>query len=312
MKVIYAATPQFAIKPLEALLDSGVDVALVITQTDKMNARGNKVVFSPVKQAAIARGIEVYQPQRINTPEAIEKIATYGADILITAAYGQILREAVLNLPRLGSVNIHASALPRWRGAAPINRAIMAGDAQSGVTIMQMDCGMDTGDILLLEEVAILPEMTAGELHDALSVLGACLIKRFVKDPEGYLARKTPQDDAQATHAAKLDKAELFLDFNDAAETLHNKIRGLSPAPGARCFLDGKLLKILRSEIVDKQPGISAGSIVAYNHKDGFVVAAKDACLRLKSVQLEGKKALGDDAFIRGYQPAEAVLKPVK
>ncbi len=310
MKIIYAATPQFAIRPLEALLEAGEDIALIITQADKVNARGNKIVFSPVKQLAIEYGIEVFQPQSINAPEAIQKIAECDADVLITAAYGQIVRPQVLALPRLGCINIHASALPRWRGAAPINRAIMAGDEKSGVTIMQMDRGMDTGDILLLEEVAVTPDMTAGELHDILSEVGARLIVKFAVDAEKYLKRKTVQDDALATHAAKIEKTELFLDFEDAAPALHNKIRGLSPAPCARCVLDGKILKIYESKLCDTMSGDKAGTIVSFDHKDGFVVAAKDGCLRLKSVQLEGKRRLSGEEFVRGYTPKQWLLKP--
>ncbi len=308
MKIIYAGTPGFAVPPLEAIVQAGHEVVLVITQPDRVNARGGKISISPVKKTALTLGLPVFQPEKINTEKSISQLREYEANYLVTAAYGQILKEEVLALPKNGCVNIHASLLPQLRGAAPIHRAVMSGMNQSGITIMEMDKGMDTGDIILQRATEILPTMTAGELHDVLSVLGAEMIVDFLADAENSWAAKQKQNDAEASIAAKIQKKELFVDFNNDAKILYNKIRGLSPVPAARCMLDGKVLKIYESQTVDWSKGARPGEIVAFDAKKGFIAKAANNALRLKQVQIEGKKRLEDTQFVIGYNKKDSIL----
>jgi methionyl-tRNA formyltransferase len=308
MKIIYAATPDFAVEPLKAILGTGQKVDLIITQPDKVNARGNKVIVSPIKEMALEYNIELFQPKNINSSESIQHIKCYKPELLITAAYGQILKEEILNIPAYGCVNIHASLLPALRGAAPINRAIMNGLDKSGITIMKMDKGMDTGDIILQKEIQIESAMTAGILHDKLSELGSELIVKFLEDVEGYLAASQKQDDSKASIASKISKGELFIDFNDEGQNIYNKIRGLSPQPTARCYINNKILKIYQCEIIDKDFNNKAGEIVYFDKKNGFIVKTKDGALRFTKMQLEGKKILDDIPFIIGYNIKEDII----
>ncbi len=307
MKIIYAATPDFAIAPLKAILNSDSKVELIITQPDKVNARGNKVIVSPIKEIALKYNIELFQPENINSAESVQYIKSFGPELLITAAYGQILKEDILNIPIHGCVNIHASLLPKLRGAAPINRAIMNGMDKSGITIMKMDKGMDTGDIILQREIQIDSIMTAGILHDKLSELGSELIVRFLEDVEGYLAEARKQDESKASIAAKISKEELFIDFNDNSQNIYNKIRGLSPYPTARCYINNRILKIYQCEIIYKKFEKQASQVVCFDKKNGFIVKTKDKALRLLKVQQEGKKILDDIPFIIGYNIKEGI-----
>jgi len=308
-KIIYAGTPAFAVPPLEAMIEAGHEVVLVVTQPDRVNARGGKISISPIKETALRFGLPLFQPSKINTEESLQQLRKYACDYLITAAYGQILKEEVLAIPQKGCVNIHASLLPLLRGAAPIHRAVMSGMAQSGITIMEMDKGMDTGDILLQQAVDILPEMNSGQLHDCLSQLGAEMIVAFLKNAERLWQSKQKQDDALASAAPKIQKEELFLDFKNETEVLYNKIRGLSPVPVARCMLDGKVLKVYESQMAEETGFAKAGEIIAFDAKNGFVVKTADGALRLKRVQIEGKKQLSDTQFVIGYNIKESMVK---
>lgn len=309
MKIIYAGTPTFAAAPLEAILQAGHEVMLVVTQPDKVNMRGGKISVSPVKETAMKNGLPLFQPDNINAQASVETLREYSADYIITAAYGQILKEEVLNIPQKGCVNIHASLLPLLRGAAPIHRAIMSGMHQSGITIMEMDKGMDTGAIISQRAIEISQTMTSGELHDALSRLGAKMIAECLNDADRLWATRQEQNHALATVAPKIQKEELFLNFEDKTEILYNKIRGLSPVPAARCRLDEKVLKVYESEIAEETDAGKAGEIIAFDAKNGFVVKTADGALHLKKVQMEGKKILSDTQFVIGYNKKDNFLK---
>lgn len=301
MRIIYAATPDFALSALRSIIETKNDVVLIVTQPDKANARGNKVVFSPVKQIGIENNIEIFQPENINSSHSIDVIKRCSPDLIITAAYGQILKKELLNIPKYGCVNIHASLLPKYRGAAPINRAIINGEKISGISLMKMDEGMDTGDIIMQKEIAIDDAMTAGQLHDKLADLGAMMIAEFLYDVGDYLSQAKKQDNAIASIAGKIKKEELFINFNDESNNIYNKIRGLSPYPAARCYIDGKILKIFESEVLEGVFNNEAGEIIYFDKLNGIAVKTKDKALRIKKVQLEGKKELTDKQFIIGY-----------
>ena len=295
MKLIFAGTPDFAAAALQALLDAGHDIALVLTQPDRPAGRGMKLKASPVKELALARGLPVSQPATLRTPEAQAELAAVGADAMVVAAYGLILPQAVLELPRHGCLNIHASILPRWRGAAPIQRAILAGDAETGVTIMQMDVGLDTGAMLLLETVAITAEDTSASLHDKLAAAGARAIVAALAD----VAALTPQAQPEAgvTYADKISKDEARLDWSLPAAELDRRVRAYNPFPGAVTTLDGEALKLWQA-----RPAAGAGvpGTVLAADADGLLVACGDGALRLIAVQAAGGKRLAAGQFVAG------------
>ncbi len=285
MKVAFAGTPDFAAAALRALIDAGFDVVLVLTQPDRRAGRGMKMHASPVKQLALAHGIPVDQPEKLRTGEQQAALRAAAPDVLVVAAYGIILPQAVLDIPRFGCLNIHASLLPRWRGAAPIHRAIEAGDAETGITIMQMDAGLDTGDMLLREAVQIAPDATTGALHDTLAALGG----RLIVDALGRLARGELTAEAQprtgVTYAHKIDKAEARLDWRRPAVELERAVRAFDPFPGAIVSHDGAQFKLWRAEVVDRHgaPGEVLGA-----DADGLVIACGSGALRVTELQLAG------------------------
>ncbi len=295
MRVIFAGTPPFAAAALDALADAGHDIVLVLTQPDRPAGRGMKLTPSAVKQAALARGLPVFQPPSLKTPEAQAALATADADVMVVAAYGLILPQAVLDLPRHGCLNIHASLLPRWRGAAPIQRAILAGDRETGVTIMQMDAGLDTGAMLLKTVVPIRDSDTAATLHDALAAAGASAIVAALANYPALVPEQ--QDESQATYAAKLSKDEARLDWSRPAEALARAVRGYNPAPGAWTLLDGAPLKIwaARPAAGSGQPGE-----VLRADADQLLVACGTGALALLEVQPAGSKRMPAAAFLAG------------
>ncbi|HMM47860.1 MAG TPA: methionyl-tRNA formyltransferase [Thiobacillaceae bacterium] len=295
MRVIFAGTPPFAAAALEALADAGHELALVLTQPDRPAGRGMKPAPSAVKRAALARGLAVYQPSSLKTADAQAELRAIGADVMIVAAYGLILPAAVLALPRLGCLNIHASLLPRWRGAAPIQRAILAGDAETGITIMQMDAGLDTGPMLLKTTVPIRDTDTAATLHDALAAAGASAIVEALADYPALVPEK--QDDADATYAAKLSKEEAKLDWHQPAEVLARAVRAFNPAPGAWTTLEGTPLKIWAAELV---PGSGQPGEALAADAGRLVVACGDGALVLREVQPAGGKRMAAAAFLAG------------
>ena len=294
MKLIFAGTPEFAAQALATLITAGHQLALVLTQPDRPSGRGMVLRPSPVKALALEHGIEVFQPPTLRDAAAQARLQAVGADAMIVAAYGLILPQAVLDLPRFGCINIHASLLPRWRGAAPIQRAILAGDAESGVCIMQMEAGLDTGPVLLSAALPIAADETAGSLHDRLAELGAGLI---VAALEKLPLAPTPQADCGVTYAAKIEKSEAMLDWNQSAQQLARQVRAFNPFPGALATLGQLSVKVWRAS-AEAGEG-SPGTILA-SDRAGILVACGEGALRLTELQKAGGKRLSAAQFLAG------------
>jgi methionyl-tRNA formyltransferase len=299
VRIIFAGTPEFAATALEALLAAGHEVVLVLTQPDRPAGRGMVLQASAVKKVALAHAIPVAQPERLKDPATHEPIRAacveHGAELMVVAAYGLILPQAVLDLPRRGCINIHASLLPRWRGAAPIHRAIEAGDAQTGITIMQVEAGLDSGPMLLAEAIGIDAADTTGSLHDRLATLGA----RLVVDALARFDRLVPvaQPEAGVTYASKIDKAEARLDWSPSATVLARKLRAFNPFPGAVVMLAGEPVKAWRGDVVagNGRPGqVLAADAV------GIVVACGEGALRLTELQKPGGRRVTAADFLHG------------
>lgn len=309
MKLIFAGTPAFAAVALAQLLAAGHDVALVLTQPDRPAGRGLQRQASPVKQLALQHGIAVAQPRSLrldgkypdDAVAAQVAMQAVRADAMVVAAYGLILPQWVLDLPRLGCFNIHASLLPRWRGAAPIHRAIEAGDAQSGVTIMQMDAGLDTGAMLLAQALPISDTDTTGSMHDKLAELGAGLMVQVLTDLQHGRLKATPQPSAGVTYAAKIDKHEAVIDWSRPATTIVRRVRAFNPVPGASTLWHGETLKVWAARVGAGVPAGDAlyGQILAVS-PDGIEVAAMDSTVVLTQVQRPGGKRLAVADFLRG------------
>ena len=294
LRLIFMGTPDFAVPTLAALIEAGHDIAAVYTQPPRPAGRGQAEQPSPVERFARARGLTVMSPVSLKTPEAQDAVRGFAADAAVVAAYGLILPRAVLDAPRLGCFNVHASLLPRWRGAAPIHRAIMAGDAESGVTIMKMDEGLDTGAMAMAERTPIGADMTAGELHDALSRVGADLMSRVLAAAERGSLSLTPQPAAGVTYAEKISKNETRIDWTKPWKKVHDHIRGLSPFPGAWFELEGVRVKVLRSIRGERAgpPGILLD--------DKLTVACGDGAVQLALVQRAGRQPMSAEEFLRG------------
>ena len=294
MRLAFFGTPDFAVPALAALLEAGHDVARVYTQSARPSGRGLQARSGPVHRYAAARGLDVHTPTRLTAETAAELVAL-GLDVGVVVAYGLILPEPVLAAPRRGCLNIHASLLPRWRGAAPIQRAVLAGDAVTGITIMQMDEGLDTGPILLTRQVAIATDATAGALHDALAEVGAALVVEALAGLANHrlTARTQP---AGATYAAKLTRAEAQLDWTRPAAVLARQVRAFTPWPGAWCELGGQRLKILAAAAVDGDVGTVPGTAI----DAALTIACGEGALRLLNLQRAGKAPMAADEFLRG------------
>lgn len=298
MKIIFAGTPQFAASALSALLNEHQVIA-ALTQPDRPSGRGMQLTSSPVKDLAIQNGLTVLQPTTLKTVEAQQAIIALNADIMVVAAYGLILPREVLQIPRLGCLNIHASLLPRWRGAAPIQRAILAGDTETGITIMQMDEGLDTGDMLLKKVCHVTPNDTAETLHDKLAILGAQAIKEVLQKLEHGALGSERQNAQLATYATKLTKAEAQLDWRLTAEQLERAVRGYFPFPIAHTVIKGIPIKVLRASLKDGKADIP-GTVIAVD-KEQVLVACGRGLLALEVLQKPGGKALPVAQFIQGF-----------
>lgn len=294
-------TPDFAVRALEALIEAGHEVVLAVTQPDKPKGRGKAVQFSPVKTAALAHGIEVYQPKRIREPECVEHLRTYEADIFIVAAFGQILSTEILEMPKYGCVNIHASLLPKYRGASPIQWAVINGEKTAGVTTMQMDAGIDTGDILEKTELPLAEDETGGSLFEKLAEAGAGLCVQTIAHIQDGTVTRTRQDEAQATHVGMITKQMGNIDWTKPAVQIERLIRGLNPWPSAFTRLGGKTLKIWKAAVLEGGDSRQAGQVV-WADKRRLVIQTGEGQLSLLEVQLEGKKRMAADAFLRGCQ----------
>ena len=301
MKVIFAGTPDFAAAALKAIAAAGFEIPLVLTQPDRPKGRGMQLAPSPVKQAALELGLRVAQPEKLrNNAEALQMLEEVEADVMVVAAYGLILPQDVLDTPKHGCLNIHASLLPRWRGAAPIQRAIEAGDAETGVCIMQMDIGLDTGDVVSEHRYAIQSTDTANEVHDALMNLGAAAIVADLQQlkAEGRL-KSVKQPEEGVTYAQKLSKEEARIDWNESAAVIERKIRAFNPVPAAWVEYQGKPMKIWRAEVVAQQG--RAGEVLSCS-ADGLVVACGENALKITELQPSGSKRMPIAAFAAGHK----------
>lgn len=301
MKIVFMGTPDYAARALEALIKAGHEVTAVVTQPDRPKGRSGQTQCSPVKECAVSYGIAVLQPIKIKTPEAIAELKRYEADIFVVAAFGQILSKEILQMPRFGCVNIHASLLPKYRGAAPINQCIIDGEKETGVTIMQMDAGIDTGDILTQKKVILEDKETAETLFDKLTQAGAALIVETLPKIEQGVITPTKQEESCASYVKMMGKAKGKIDWTCDAASIERLVRGLNPWPSAYTFYQGKTMKIWRSDVVEmsaedtEQPG----TVVCVS-KDFFDVACGKGILRIYELQLEGKKRMDTKSFLLG------------
>lgn len=309
MKIIYAGTPEFAAVALEALYAAGHEITLVLTQPDRPAGRGMQLHASPVKQCAIAHGTPVAQPVSLRldgkypeiAKEAHELLRNTPHDLMIVAAYGLILPRSVLDIPRLGCINIHGSLLPRWRGAAPIHRAIEAGDAETGITIMQMEEGLDTGPMLLIESLPITATDTTASLHDKLAALGGKMIVEAVHRLEQGQLPATPQPDEGANYAAKVGKEEAALDFSQPAAVLARKIRAFNPFPGASAQFGEVTVKLWQASALPGAAKAAAGTVIKADAQDGVQIACGEGVLQVSELQKPGGKRLPVAEFLKGF-----------
>lgn len=309
MRIVFMGTPDFAVGSLQALCESGKhEILAVVTQPDRPKGRGNKLLQTPVKEYALVQGLTVYQPQKVKTPEFVELLHELQPELIVVAAFGQFLSKEILELPKYGCINVHASLLPKYRGAAPIQYAIIKGEKESGVTIMQMDIGMDTGAMLDKVVVPIAENTTMGELHDALREQGATLLLQVIDKIAAGTAVAEPQDDAQATYATLLDRSMEHIDWSKTAQEVHNLIRGFNPAPSTFTKLpNGKSLKIWGSKMTDKSSAAAAGTVIETG-KHSFFVACGEGVLEITEVQPESKKRMPAQVFLNGRGVQEGDL----
>lgn len=302
MKTVFMGTPDFAVPPLHALIEAGYEVAAVVTQPDKPKGRGKTLLPTPVKEEALMHEIPVYQPQRVrNNKEFLETLKEIDPDIIIVAAFGQIIPKEVLELPKYGCINIHASLLPKYRGAAPIQQAVIDGEKESGVTIMQMGEGLDTGDMISKIIIPLAPEETGGSLFGKLAQAGAeLLIKTLPSIEQGTAVREKQPEESPTPYAAMITKQMGLMDFSKPAEVLERLVRGMNPWPSAYTFINGKSLKVWKCRVTDEKTDAASGTIFLTD-KEGIHAACGTGTLVLTEIQLEGKKRMEAEAFLRGY-----------
>lgn len=299
MRVVYMGTPDFAVNTLQALLDSEHEVLAVVTQPDKPKGRGKTMQFTPVKTLAAAHALTVLQPARVREPAFVEQISSLAPDVIVVAAFGQILPEDILNIPRYGCINVHASLLPKYRGAAPIQWAILNGEKETGVTIMHMEKGLDTGDMIAQSVVPITEKDTGDSLHDKLADAGAKLLLSVLTQLAEGTAKRQKQDDSLSSYAKLLSKEMGRMDFTRAAADLERLIRGMNSWPSAFTSFHGKTLKIFEAQLVEGSG--SCGEVIAVD-KESFTVMCGRGALRIMNLQLEGKKRMDTAAFLLGNQ----------
>lgn len=300
MRIVFMGTPDFSVPTLEAMIEGGHEVAAVVCQPDKPKGRGGVMQPPAVKAFALKHGIMVHQPKRVRAEEFIEILKELNPDVIVVIAFGQILPKAVLEIPRYGCINVHASLLPKLRGAAPVQWAILNGETKTGVTTMYMDEGLDTGDMLMKEEIPIERDETGGSLHDKLASLGGGLLLRTLKALEDGTAVREKQQNAPSDYAKMLNKAQGKIDFTKEAAEIERLIRGLNPWPSAYTYLDGKTLKIWKVLVIPEEYEGCPGEIVAVT-KNTIVVKTGNGALSLLELQLEGRKRMETEVFLRGY-----------
>lgn len=300
MRIVFMGTPDFAVPSLNALLDAGYDVVGVITQPDRPVGRGHKLAMTPVKQAAVERGVPVYQFERLRKQEGLDCLRALKPDLCVTAAFGQILSRKLLEVPRLGTINVHASLLPKYRGSAPINWCIANGETVTGVTTMLTDIGVDTGDILLRQETEIGPEETAGELTDRLAQIGAELLIRTLKPYIEGTLQPTPQNEAEMTHVSMLSREDGRLNWSDSAKQLADRVRGFDPWPGTWTTLPEGVLKVWKARVSDKPVSGKPGEIAVASAKEGLIVCCGEGALEIVEMQAPNAKRMAAKAYLAG------------
>lgn len=303
MKIVFMGTPDFAAGALKAIIEAGHEVTLVVTQPDRAKGRSDKLIPSPVKEVALEHNIPVFQPLKIKTPEAVAELRKYDADIFVVAAFGQIISQEILDMPRYGCVNIHASLLPKYRGASPIQRVILDGEKKTGVTIMQMDAGIDTGDMLYKVETEISDEDTFETLHDRLTGIGAEAIVEALPLIESGELVPEKQDDSQSCYAKLIKKEMGKIDFNKSAEEVSRLVRGMNPWPSAYTFLSGKQMKIWRVSVLPQTDDKAVPGEIVELTKDGITVKCGEGSVKILELQLEGKKRMAAKDFLLGAKP---------
>lgn len=301
MKVIFMGTPDFSVGVLEALVGAGHEVVLAVTQPDKPKGRGGKMQYPPVKEKALEYQIPVFQPKKVRNPECIKELRKYEADVMVVVAFGQILPKEILEMTPYGCINVHASLLPKYRGAAPIQWAVINGEKVSGVTTMQMDEGIDTGDMLLKTEVVLDEKETGGSLHDKLSAAGAELCVRTLKAVKEGTVTPEAQGESTTEYARMLEKSLGSIDWKQSAESIERLIRGLNPWPSAYTEWDGKVMKLWEAEVEKDQETVASPGTVTAVEKDGFRVQTGQGTLKVLALQIPGKKRMDAGAFLRGY-----------
>jgi methionyl-tRNA formyltransferase len=302
-RIVFMGTPEFALPSLQILIDRRENLAGVVTQPDKPVGRGQHVKLTPIKELALKHHIAVFQPQRVKSPDFVQQLKTLAPDLVVVAAYGQIFSRALLDIPSCGFINVHSSLLPSYRGAAPINWALINGDTETGVTIMLLDEGMDTGDILLQGATSILADENASMLHDRLAGLGAKLLGKTLDMLRSGSWSPVPQNHEQATYAPMLKKKDGRILWDQDALSIANQVRGMTPWPGCYTYLQGKLLKIHWAVPVEREAGVPPGKIISASQK-GIEVATGKGSLLIKDVQLEGKKKMTTEDFLKGHRLA--------
>lgn len=307
MRVIFMGTPDFSVKALESIINAGHEIVAVVTQPDKKKGRGNQVQYPPVKETALQHGLDVYQPVKVRDEEFVEFLRSLNADIIVVSAFGQILPKSILEMTKYGCINIHASLLPKYRGAAPIQWSIIDGEKKTGVTIQQMNEGIDTGDILEAEEVEIDIKETGGSLFDKLAETGARMIVQTMEHIEQGKVNPVKQDDSKSNYAKMLTKELGNIDFSKSAESIERLIRGLTPWPSAYTKLNGKTLKIWDADVADKEYEGVAGEIVNVD-RQAIYVKTGEKTLIINELQLEGKKRMSTQSFLLGFNIEKGVI----
>lgn len=299
MRVVFMGTPDFAVPTLEKIRDAGHEVVLVVTQEDKQRGRGKKLQHTPVKEKALELGIEVYQPSKVNSEESVDRIRESSPDVIVVVAYGQILSEEILYMPKHRCLNVHASVLPKYRGPAPLNWAVISGESESGVTIMEMARGLDTGDMIKISKVDIDEDMTAGDLHDILMETGAEALVEVLSELEGGEVSKTPQDHSASSYAPMMTKELGHIDWEKTSKEIKNLVRGTQPWPGSYFYMEEKMVKIRKLRVEDMAPGGVPGEIVKAD-STGIYIRTLDGAVALEELQVPGKRWMSVEEYLRG------------
>jgi len=310
LRIVFMGTPDFAVPCLERLVNDGYEIAAVVTQPDRPKGRGRILTPSPVKEYALNQKLQLIQPEKIKNPDFMQQIAVLRPDVIVVVAFGQFLPRQLLDLPPLGCINVHASLLPKYRGAAPIHWSVMNGETITGVTTMYMDSGMDTGDIIMKMETPIEPEENTGQVHDRLRILGAELLAQTLKLAAENKAPRTPQKAQDATYAPLLTREIEAIDWQRPAMDIHNQVRGLNPWPGAYCLYEDRILKIWRTSIQDEKEILKNPGCIIAVERDCLFVATGNGIIRLEEVQPQNKRRMGAGIFSTGYRiEAGEILK---